>query len=979
MKPSSIVTMLDFPIEFVDLQQQRQRLLNILLLGAFFISLVIYPLALVPALRRDLVPVAVIYTVVFLWLGAITFFRRIPYPFRSGSWLFFLYVFGVINLGLSGLNVDAGLFFVTFIATTTFLFDIRWSLLSFVVSLLSIALAGFLVVGGHLPLQLGLPQSDHMLWIIGGLLFFFLGFSMIGSVATLLRGLEASLKNVVKTTEVLQEKNNALIESEERYRSLIETSPDAILMLDLQNDIRMINPAGLTVIGVKTLEELNVKRISEIFQEGSQQKLVEALEATRLEGGVRDVEATVKREDGSLVDIEFSTSLLNDAAGNPIGILCIGKDISERKHTQRFLQEAKESLEQQVKERTEDLLRTSERLNQLLTFSPVILYTAKALESNSITWVSDNLSELSWHLSHLMMSDPEIWQKWIHPEDLPGFLQAKKDVLRTGKASCEFRVRGQDGRDLWVHDESRLSRNRDGKPIEIIGSWLDITDRVRSELELKHSEEKYRSLFDGMLDGFVSVRMDGAIVDFNEAYREMLGYDAQELQQLTYVDLTPEKWHAFETRIVETQILPRGYSEVYEKEYRKKDGTIFPVELRTILSVDQEDNPAGMWAIVRDFSERKELETQVRESEERYRILAESSQDIITILDRSKIVHYLNTFAADLVGSPLSKVTGQPIEALLEFDQIDQLEQAVFQVVKTGKKVRFESKVKVKKKTIWLDVYLVPLREQGSQVDSILMIARDITKRIRAEIELKRFSQELEERVVERTAQLESSQTQLRDLTQSIIHSRESENRLFSRELHDSAGQKLITIRHAILNHPQIRGQEQDENQARSADLLRIVDETIELIRSISHRMRPPVLEIGGVNISIEELCRECAEQTQVEIDYRGSDLPGLPDDIGISLYRVVQEALSNILKHAQASMTKVRLSYDAGIIKLSIQDNGVGFPDSSSYHGIGLLGIEERLRVLGGSLEISRRVKNGTKLIALVPWQAGEFEPQTV
>jgi two-component system, cell cycle sensor histidine kinase and response regulator CckA len=133
---------------------------------------------------------------------------------------------------------------------------------------------------------------------------------------------------------------------------------------------------------------------------------------------------------------------------------------------------------------------------------------------------------------------------------------------------------------------------------------------ARTNEVLRESEAKYRRLHESMNDAFVSVEMSGRILDSNQAYRHMLGYTAVELAQLSYLDLTPEKWHATETRIVQEQILKQGFSDVYEKEYRRKDGTVFPVELRTFLLTDDQGKPVAMWAIVRDLSERKRLEVQ---------------------------------------------------------------------------------------------------------------------------------------------------------------------------------------------------------------------------------------------------------------------------------------------------------------------------------------------------------------------------------
>ena len=162
---------------------------------------------------------------------------------------------------------------------------------------------------------------------------------------------------------------------------------------------------------------------------------------------------------------------------------------------------------------------------------------------------------------------------------------------------------------------------------------LDITKRKRMEDALRESETKYRRLHESMRDAFVSVGMNGRILESNQAYRALLGYSEEELRQLTYLDLTPEQWHTPEAKIVQEQVLPRGYSEVYEKEYRRKDGTVFPVELRTILIRNEAGQPEGMWAIIRDITERKRAENSLRDAERFLHSSLDAMWSHIAILD----------------------------------------------------------------------------------------------------------------------------------------------------------------------------------------------------------------------------------------------------------------------------------------------------------------------------------------------------------
>jgi two-component system, cell cycle sensor histidine kinase and response regulator CckA len=163
-----------------------------------------------------------------------------------------------------------------------------------------------------------------------------------------------------------------------------------------------------------------------------------------------------------------------------------------------------------------------------------------------------------------------------------------------------------------------------------------IAELERSEARLREAEEalrasetKFRMLHQSMTDAFAAVDMAGRITDYNEAFLTMLGYEPEEIGRLTYQDLTPQGWHGMEADIVREQVLVRGYSDIYEKEYMRKDGTVFPVELRTTLLRDADGIPVLMWAIVRDITDRKQKEAALRESEAKYRRLSENSPGVV--------------------------------------------------------------------------------------------------------------------------------------------------------------------------------------------------------------------------------------------------------------------------------------------------------------------------------------------------------------
>ena len=239
------------------------------------------------------------------------------------------------------------------------------------------------------------------------------------------------------------------------------------------------------------------------------------------------------------------------------------------------------------------------------------------------------------------------------------------DAARAAAANpgCSIPTRAMllsdDGAERTVDGWARVSAVH-GK---LIGTLVarDVSDRIRVEESLRDSALQYRRLHEWMRDGFAQVDMEGRLQEFNSAYQSLLGYSQEELRQLTYEDLTPEEWHPIEAAIVRLQVFERGYSEVYEKEYRRKGGTVVPVELRTYLIRDASGSPTGMWAIVRDISDRKRAAQQLLESERKYRELVENANSIILRWNRRGEILFVNEFGLRFFGYRQDELVGQHV------------------------------------------------------------------------------------------------------------------------------------------------------------------------------------------------------------------------------------------------------------------------------------------------------------------------------
>jgi len=138
-----------------------------------------------------------------------------------------------------------------------------------------------------------------------------------------------------------------------------------------------------------------------------------------------------------------------------------------------------------------------------------------------------------------------------------------------------------------------------------------------ADAQLKESNRKWKELFENIRDGWVSTDLSGRFTECNRAYELMLGYSLKELREIRYSDITPPQWKEFERDVLNNKLLRHGYSGVYEKEYRRKDGSVFPVELTSYLVKDEKGNPAGMWGIARDITQRKKMEKDLKDSVEK--------------------------------------------------------------------------------------------------------------------------------------------------------------------------------------------------------------------------------------------------------------------------------------------------------------------------------------------------------------------------
>ncbi len=212
----------------------------------------------------------------------------------------------------------------------------------------------------------------------------------------------------------------------------------------------------------------------------------------------------------------------------------------------------------------------------------------------------------------------------------------------------------KDGREISV--EINLSPMSTDRGPMVYAAVRDIAARKRIEEAGRQNEARYRALFESSQDGIVFCTLDGHIEDANQAYLDMLGYDIDTLRTLDYRQITPERWAASEAKIIQEQVVARGYSDVYEKEYVRRDGTVFPVQVRAWLLKDRHGQPVHLMGWVRDITTFKKAEESERRIQERYRALFESSQDGISFNTLDGRIEEANQAYLDMLGYDITEL-----------------------------------------------------------------------------------------------------------------------------------------------------------------------------------------------------------------------------------------------------------------------------------------------------------------------------------
>jgi PAS domain S-box-containing protein len=488
----------------------------------------------------------------------------------------------------------------------------------------------------------------------------------------------------------------------------------------------------------------------------------------------------------------------------------------------------------------------------------------------------------------------------------------------------------------------------------------EIEDRKRTEAELQRTTEYLENVIDNSVDAIGIVDRHGKIILWNRRSVEIYGYTREELTDKTAFDLYPDP---VELDRMLHKLRRDGVVREFEIPMQKKDGTIVPMDISISLLKDNAGRTIGSVCLARDLSERKQAEAALKHAQEelsRYsrdleRQVRERTQEINSILRYTPSVVYIkdregrytlvNFRYEEVFGIRNEQIRGKTDHEIFPRTIADQFRASDLRVLAHRESYQVEEVIPQPDGTrTYLSVKFPIYNEQGVP-SGLCGIATDIT-------ELKR------------------AQDQLRRLSGSIMANQEKERRAIARELHDELGQVLTALRmDAVWLSARLRQQDPKAGD-RGLAMCQLIDNTIDEVRSLATRLRPGVLDDLGLLDALDWYITDFEKRTGIACIFKHRNVPEV-DGIGATAaYRIAQEALTNVTRHAAATEVRVSLRPEKGALTLAVVDNGRGFDleEIEASECLGLAGMRERAGLLGGSLEIRSRPGKGTKVCFRLP-----------
>jgi len=724
----------------------------------------------------------------------------------------------------------------------------------------------------------------------------------------------------------------ALRESEAALMSIFRAAPVGI-GLECDRVLSRVNDQICAMLGYSR-DEL-VGKNARMFYPGEEDYQRTRNEKHRQirERGTATVETRWKHKDGRIIDILLSTTVL-DAADFSKGVAFTALDVTERKRAEEALKESEE------------------KFRSLAEQSPNMIFINK---KGRIVYANKRCEEIMGYPREQLYSPDFSFLSLIAPESVEMIKELFARHLRgEDLRPYDYSLIDKQGRRIEAINSSKLI-HYEGQTA-ILGIVTDITEHKKAEGALRESQERLKILFESAPDAVYVTDLEGRFVDGNRAAEEMVGFTKAELigKSLAESGLLPvedlSKAAANVQRIACGQ--PSGPTEY---TVRRKSGSLIAVEVRA-FPVRIAGKTLSL-AIARDITARKHAEEALRASEKKFRSIFETAANLITSINEQGIIVDCNDRVREFLGYEKEEILGRSMARIIHPDYLDKAQNALKEILSKGFSYNKEYKM-VRKDGSLIDVSInsSAIEDEHGRCARTLCIIDDITDRKRAQ-----------QRLLDDREQLKSLASQL-----SLTEDRERHR--LATMLHDHISQSLVISK---IKLDQMRKSESASGLTGALnDVSRCLGQIIQETRTLTFDLSYPILyELGFEAAVAEWLTEQIQEKHGIETEFQddGQAKP-LDEDIRALLFRNVRELLINIVKHAQAQHVKISVTRADDSIRVSVEDDGVGFDPAgvaamaAKRAEFGLFSIRERLEQLGGHIEIESKPGRGTKITMTAP-----------
>jgi PAS domain S-box-containing protein len=555
-------------------------------------------------------------------------------------------------------------------------------------------------------------------------------------------------------------------------------------------------------------------------------------------------------------------------------------------------------------------------------------------------------------------------KRLIHSPDLK-LEQEKMSALIAGEIPAfviEERFVKRDRAIIWVQNNVSLVSDQAGRPEKIARLTQDITARKLAEASLREvearnetarhaAERQYQEIFENAGEGIFRSTPEGYYLTANPALARMHGFDSpaelirsrRDISREVYVQ--PTQRDEFK-RLLEEQGEVRGF----EHQTFRKDGSKIWISVNAHAVRDDTGRILYYEGTAQDITERKRAEQALRESEERYRELFENSKDAFYVHDMNGVYVSVNRAAEKLSGYRRHEIIGRHFSEFMPPESARQVQQQLEKKLELSGETTYEIEITTKKgKHIPVEVSSRLILEQGVPV-GVQGCVRDISERRQAHEAARNYSRRL-------------------------IEAQEAERRRISRELHDQVGQILTAVKMNLHALQQTCTRPQELSSI--ADNLKVIDEAVDQVRDLSVDLRPLLLDDFGLVVALRWYLERQTRNIGVPAKFVSGSLDEddrFSSELETACFRIVQEGVTNIVRHARATRISVRLERVLSELILLISDDGAGFDARRVRSGtggsvtLGLRGMEERAYAIGGTITIDSAPALGTEICARLP-----------